>query len=54
MSKSNKGKKERKPVVLSKDEALYPPSTRSLILAIAAIGVGVIAIIVFLVMYPPF
>lgn len=54
MGKSKKEKKERKPVVLSKDEALYPPEPRSLALAIAAIAAGIIAIIVFLVIYPPF
>ena len=54
MSKSSKVKKERKPIVLSKDEALYPPEPRSLKLALGAIAVGIIVIIVFLVMYPPF
>lgn len=54
MSKSNKEKKERKPIVLSKDEALYPPEPKSLKLALGAIAVGIIVIIVFLMMYPPF
>ena len=50
---SNKGKgKERKPVVLSKNEALYPPDPRALKAAIIVIAVLVIITIAYLVANP--
>lgn len=43
---------ERKPVVLSKDEAIYPPSSRALKITIALIIVAIILAIVGFITIP--
>lgn len=43
---------ERKPVVLSKDEALYPPSKKALRTTIIAIVVAIIVAVAAFVLFP--
>lgn len=48
----NAGGQERKPVVLSKDEALYPPSKRAMKITIAAIVAAIILAVVVFILFP--
>ncbi len=48
----NAGDRERKPVVLSKDEALYPPSKRAVKITIAAIVAAIILAVAAFVLFP--
>lgn len=49
---NDKGKPEREPMVLSRDEALYPPSKRALKIAGIAVAVLVILLVASLVLMP--
>lgn len=46
---SNQTKSERKPVVLSKKEGLYPPSKRALAITVVAIVAAVAALAIYLI-----
>lgn len=46
-TENSMNEKERKPVVLSKNEALYPPSKKAVIATAAAMIIGAILVILF-------
>ena len=50
--KGDRGKKERTPVVLSKDEALYAPSKRAITITIVAIAIAAALAIASFVLSP--
>lgn len=48
----NAGGRERKPVVLSKDEALYPPSKRAIRITVIAIIAAIILAVAAFILFP--
>ena len=50
--KGDQSKKERTPVVLSKDEALYAPSKRAVTITIVAIAIAIALAIASFVLFP--
>ena len=48
----NAGGQERKPVVLSKDEALYPPSKRAIRITVIAIIAAIILAVAAFILFP--